>query len=502
VYRTLIRRAFASLVLQAALLAACSTPTLISTAPGGAGGGGTAGDGGEGGQGGETLAGGGAAGEDGLGGRSIPEFPPLEGLPEELAWLDDSEIWTLLPQAEVFHEYCYMRWAKPDRIRFPALAWESCGEGCSRADLLQGHADTLANAIISTTVRDGSAVAYLHASSARHGEGGYDTVTQRIINLESGRTVAALQETSKLGPDGYSPCAASKQASGLQAAAFLRNSETRDSLLLGGMWKPELNEWLWQLPWFPASKLPFDLGYCELAAMEDGGRSIYFCLNGVFGALTPGSSELTLLDDPREAGFKAEHGAAFGDVAAWPELDLKKVGTRIRAWRPDGKGIREMGSVSLDVCGIGVSDTRIAGFSKRTCGPFEPEGRLLVADRTADDKLENIQVGPIFSTSGIGMGGAPAVWGDHVAAIWGAKGYVDPGDRRILLLARTTDWAMRDLRGPDGMEVWEAGLTDQHLYVVFTQTGAKIGQFTAVYRYDLDKFEHIGNPIVPVPDPQ
>ncbi len=76
--------------------------------------------------------------------------------------------------------------------------------------------------------------------------------------------------------------------------------------------------------------------------------------------------------------------------------------------------------------------------------------------------------------------------------------YESQADRQRLLLARTTDWAMRDIRGIDGHEVWEAGLTGEHLYVVYTLPGANVGKFSAVYRYDLDKLDLIGQPITPV----
>lgn len=503
-----------ALTLQvAAVAAACSTspsePSASSAAgaPGNAGSGGTGGSGGGAAGGGGSGATGGISGSGGAGGTGgegagggEPRFPPLD-LPPELAWFDDPQTWTLLPEPEVWNERCYFRSADPERILFPALTWEACGEGCARADLRQQISDwRLGSAEISMAHVNGAPTPFLHVNHPILKAEDFSIQVQRSIDLASGRTAAAVEQVMATVVRGdYAYCGASEvPTSGLAVGAFQTRHDL-PSLRVKGTWELERKAWLWQQPWITTEEMGFDSSWCEKASMDAGGRTFYFCTNIIRAALTPGSSEITVVDRPRDTGYRAERGAALGDLVIWAELSAAQQGSRIRAWSPDD-GLRTYyDGIGLDSCSVGLSDTHVAGFSTRNaCDSHQLDGRLWVADRTRDGTLANLRVGPIFWPNPVAEATPISTWGDHIAVVWGEKVYANPADRQRLLLARTTDWAMRDLRGPEGHEVWEAGLSAEHLYVIYTGVGQYIGSFTHVYRYDLDKFEHIGQPITPV----
>jgi hypothetical protein len=510
VHRALIRVGSLILGLQAVLFAACSTSSSTpasAAAAGNAGAAGTIGPGGAGGSGGSSGDGGspgsgGAAGGGGTGGTITKTFPPLD-LPPELAWLDDPEIWTLLPEPEAWDDYCYVRSADPERIQFPALEWESCGEGCASAEVYQGYGDIAAHPDLSVSTVGGGPTAFLFFNQFGLTAGTHKIQLQRSIDLTSGRTVAAAVQAMRLR-DGYASCGITAGGHALTASWYIYRGAEREGLEVQGAWDREDREWIWQRPWTTKSEKGFEAGWCDLTTMERGGRTFYFCGNIIRAALTPGSSEISVLDTPVDAGYYVGDGSTLDDTVVWSELWRRTSGSRVRAWRPTWSAPRTLlGDIPLDTCAVGLSSTRVAGFSMLgACDGYQPGGRLWVADRLPDDTLTNLRIGPIFWDEPMIEGDPPSVWGDYIALIWGPEHYETPAERGRLLVARTTDWAMRDVRGPEEQQAWSTALTDKHLYIVYARTrGAERGKFSRIHRYDLDKFELIGLPIVPVPEP-
>lgn len=463
------------------------------------GSGGAAGHGGFGGAGGAGGAAG-VGGSSGSGGAAVPILPELD-LPVHLTWLVDEAIWQPLPHQD-WDDRCTFWQADPDQLQFPDLAWEGCGEGCARADLMQGHGDTAVWPTISMSTASGAVAPIIHLSNAKIFAGEYSIKIQRSIDLVSGRTIAAASAVKQSVVGEYSSCGtASTVGSGLEFFSF-RTRQALPSVNLQGAWDVDLKRWIWQLPWVSNEDRGFGGGYCETVGMEAGGRSFYLCGNLIRAALTPGSSAISILDQPGDSGFFVGNGAALGDRIVWSELDRSKPGSRLRSWMPDGRGVHTlMDDIPVDTCAVGISDTHVAGFSTAGgCTFFSPEGRLWIAHRSGDGTLVDFRQGPIFWPEPVVEATPVKVWGDHIAVVWAEQFYDSRADRRRLLLARASDWAMRDLRGPAGHEVWEAGLTDEHLYVVFSSATGTIGSFSHVYRYELAHFDRIGSQIVPVPD--
>ena len=464
---------------------------------------GSGGTGGTGGTGGIASGGSGGAGGSGAGGSGVAtkSFPPLD-LPAELAWLDDPETWTLLPEHDIWDDYCYLREAHPDRIQLPALSWQPCGEGCARADVLQGHGTVAGAAYMTTSLHGGVATPYLRMAQGGMSAATHKLKLQRNVDLRSGRTVAATLQTMRL-KDGYTTCSAPPTGSGLASETLRSRAGSLPPWLIRGTWDVGERRWIWQLPWVTRDEMGFDSSWCSHTGMEAGGRRFYFCGNVVRAALAPGSSEITQLDVPGDAGFGVGHGASLGDTVIWSELDKSQPGSRVRAWKPDGRGVRTLlDGITVATGAVGVSDTHVAGFSTAgACDFYRHEGRLWIAERTESDALANFRLGPIFWPEPVVEARDVATWGDHIAVIWAERYYDSLADRRRLLLARTTDWTMRDIRGTEGHEVLSVTLTDDHLYVIYTPAGGVWGDFTEIYRYDLDNLERRGRPIVPVEEP-
>lgn len=418
-----------------------------------------------------------------------------------MAWLDDRETWSLLPQPEVWDRKCYMREAAPDRIRFPPLTWESCGDACERADVLQGHGTVAGGAAFSTAISEAS-TSYLRLSQVGIASGAFDLGIQRVIDLRTGVTRGAVQDAID-GSEGKAWCAATQIIGGGLDVDTVRTQSAPPHLKIRGIFDRTRARWSWQLPWPALEDRGFDAGSCDLASMEPGGRSFYFCGSAVHATLTPGSSETTVVEQPIESGFVTGRGVALDDTVVWSEQKVSGGSSRIRAWKPDGDGVRTiLEGIPADVCAVGLSDAHAAGFATAGgCGLWGTGGRFWIADRNPDGTLSEARFGPVFWPEPVLSVDDVATWGNHVAMIWNERYYDRPEDRQRLILTRTTDWAMRDVRSPEGYEVWRAALTDEYLYVVFTGVRANVGRFTHVYRYDLSRFDEIGEPLQPVADP-
>ena len=455
---------------------------------------------------------GGAGGTDAAGGRggadSIPDrpsnkrFPSLD-LPGELRWLTDGRIWTPIPGQADWDDRCTFWEGAPDRMKFPPLAWEPCGDGCQRADIKQGFGTVASTGLVSISSVPGKTRAVMRVSNGIRLDD-HRVQIQRTIDLETGESLAAIESISR-APDStqdFSSCFFFPNwRSALQVSANRYSERSAGGLTISGTWSIENQKWVWQLPWPTVEDIGFDWGYCNVVGMEDGGRDFFFCGDIVRAAITPGSSKIEAVDRPEESGYYAGGpGAALGDLVVWPEVAASKTGSRIRAWTPRAASAYTIFEVPLDTCSVGLSDTHVAGFSTSNgCSSYQSEGRLWVADRRKDGRLENLNVGPIFWPEPVIAAYKMATWGAYVAAVWIERDYSNPADRGRLVLARSTDWAMRDIRGVDGHEVWDGALTDDHLYVVYTLPGANAGQLSHVYRYELAKFDSIGKPILPVP---
>jgi len=489
VQRSLNRICVLLLGLQAAVFAAACSSSSLHDAPSSSGGtGGTSGNGGT-----------GAVGGDGAGGTGVSGTGGAGGTTSGHAWLDDPDVWTPLPGQESWDDLCSYASADPDRIGFPALEWEPCGEGCSRAELGQGYFERSTALALSTTA-DGEPHVLL-----TQGAKGNPVWFERILDLNSGKTIAAVRavKNGMLVIDGsaYTPCSGAYYTrNGLEFGAGRSFRDGRPHVHLRGSWQLDSKSWLWQLPWPTTADRGFSTDYCNALSMEAGGRTFWLCLDGLYGAIDPGSSRHERLETFDDGFIGARLGDGLGDLIAWQELRRGEVGSRVRGWRPDGQGVRTLlGDIPVDTCSVGLSPTHVGGFSNVGCN-YGPEGRLWIARRGEGDTLTDFQLGPIVSAERIAVSVKPLkVWGDFLAVGWGPEEYETLPDRGHLYIARTTDWSIRKIPNQPGHEGGAATLTDEYVYTVPTNPATRLS--THIYRYELAKFEQLGEPVETVAEP-
>jgi len=155
--------------------------------------------------------------------------------------------------------------------------------------------------------------------------------------------------------------------------------------------------------------------------------------------------------------------------------------------------------IPVDTCAVGVGPNHVGGFSNIGCN-YGLEGRLWIARRAEGDTLTDFRLGPVISAGPIGGSAAPVkVWGGFLAAGWSPADYRTLAERGHLLLARTSDWEMREIPGPPGFEMGFSTLTDQYLYALPLAPASR--HATHIYRYELAKFEQLGERIEPVAEP-
>lgn len=235
--------------------------------------------------------------------------------------------------------------------------------------------------------------------------------------------------------------------------------------------------------------------------MEAGGRTFWLCLDGLYGAVDPGSSRHEKIATYGDDFGGADLGDGLGDLIVWQELRRgDEVGSRVRGWRPDGGGVRTLlDDIPVDTCSVGLSPTHVGGFSNVGCH-YGPEGRLWIARRGEGDTLIDFRLGPVLSAERIAVSVKPLkVWGDYLAVGWGPAQYETLADRGHMYLVRTTDWSVRKLPSPEGHEGGAATLTDDYLYTAPTVPATRLSSY--IYRYELARFDEIGEPVETLAEP-
>jgi len=464
----------------------------------------TAGEGASGGQGGVSGGAGGDGGGAGLGGAANGGSGGTEGVggtsgagsTEEPfpSWLADESIWGPEPDGPAAIEACRFESADESDLPLSKLNWESCGAGCERASVLQTGARYAQLPRLSTTMIDGVETPILvqlesfeyptvHGRSAR--------TLFRVIDLESNGTIAALQRIREPIHVNGSSCT---------LRSWSRENALHVDLLVGksrqkGTYDPDSKRWIWQLPLRPS----VGVETCFPLEFQNGGRTLYLCGTKIYASLEPGSSEVAELEDLGEE-FVASSGADGSDLAIWTEMKYRGQGSRIRGWAPDGRGVRTLLSdLPGDTCYVGLSETRIAGAmiepqGRRGCRATYGKFTVWYAERNGVESAgPEVAFSPHISNRSIWLDKTTTA-GDFIAVqvIQTNKGLEN---RDNVILVRTTDWAKRWVPPPPGHAIYDHTLTSRYLYVAPTGVGGTYEIHDSVYRYDLTKFESIGEPL-------
>jgi len=468
--------------------AACTeraAPPLGGNAGSGVGGataGGAAGTGGSAGAGG---AGGGQAGAAGAGGTAgsgrEPLWPEPAPLPEALAWLGGSEGWVAAPIRSA-SERCLVDLAQLGERRLPPLEWKACGTGCAAAAVVQGIGAFAAMPALGTSTVEGSERAFLAFGHAAVETADGAATISRFVDLASGETVAAWRQVSVDGFRGADGCvSATAFDSGLQVQHLLA-SPTR---IAQASWLPAERRWIWLEPFRETGSVD---KLCRPTFLETTGQVFYDCDTALLGTLTIGSSEVSPLAQPEGRAYVG--GAAAGQgLVAWSEVQVEPAVSHVRAWAPDGKGVRTLvASMPGDVCAVGVGAASVAGLVDEpgdgpSCYGTGTSARVWIADRAGGAP----RTGPALGIEGL-RAERITTSGPYVALLFARNGDMLPSgrSRHRIALVRTTDWATKWIDAPDDVQLHRITLAGPHLYVVQTPADVRFTRFDEVRRYDVE----------------
>ncbi|HEY0840125.1 MAG TPA: hypothetical protein VGD74_08055, partial [Vulgatibacter sp.] len=375
-------------------------------------------------------------------------------------------------------------------LAIPGLDWENCGIGCERADTRQGGSSIAQRPRLSTTIRNGVETTYLvqwqpfyykpeRKRSVRN--------LSRIIDLTSGRTVAALQRVRE-------PIQQSCNMREWSRENALHLELATGRLYAKGTFDLSTKRWIWQKP----IREGVGVETCFPLEFQNGGRTLYLCKTRIYASLEPGSSEVTLFED-LEDEYVAESGSDDADLAIWTEMKRYQRGSRVRGWAPDGAGSRTiLDDLPGDTCSVGLSATRFAGAmieatGRRGCDARFGKFSVWYADRNGTAAGSTVSFSPQITDRAIVLDKTTTA-GEYIAVqVIQQEGKHE--DRDNVIFVRTSDWATRWLPPLPGHAVYDHALSTRYLYVALTGWGADYGDHEAVYRYDLSKFDSIGEPL-------
>jgi hypothetical protein len=421
------------------------------------------------------------------------------GLPAEQAWLADPARWTTIPGSEFTQPACVLMQAEPSGIGFPPLQWVPCadGSGCDEANVVQGYGDIMARPTMSThrlsSGPDGTAML--------SGMGGVKTAShwyifRRAIRLDTGATTdVASSKESATSTTTNCVFGSDQDSARFKIIAADPSGQNSGGRGLFGFAAARDMPGFWNQPWGPLANYPFHRSF---DIDHGGGNAFFLASSAIVGFLTPGSSELTTVVT---TGGGILRGAGEGDLGIWSRVD----GTiySIEGWSPNG-GVRTIiPSMATPTCSVGVSSTQLAGFTGDFTGvhcEYYANPRFWLTPRAYTPAEVNLTVSPAFSSNPSSVYKLVS-WGGHVAAYIiedPAIGDSGPNGFRYLVLGRTADWKFRRLVAPEGRRVHNDAftLTDTSLYWAFagTKTGEE-AKIQTIRRYDLSKFDQIGDPI-------
>ena len=402
-------------------------------------------------------------------------------------WLRDPAIWKPLPEPDLWDDGCRAYQADSSKLSFPRLEWETCGEGCERADLVQGYGFAAANAL-SSHERNGSNSAFLQISNIIQNDPYKGMEIHRIIDLRGGDTIAAMKIESP-GPEIMldAKCIAESYTvtSAFQAFVAVIFGKGESSKTLYGGFDAERKRWTWQLP----SRKHFEC--VETTYLEAGGGGQWFAICDtppvVRALLTPGSSDVSSIVETK-GEWIPRIPTSFGDLVIWSEVEKARSGSRIRGYGvSDGLRLRTvLGHLPGDVCALSMSSTHLAGTlgNGASCNLYQKDARFWSVPRDAGPAAP-VSLSPVL------YNGLLTFWNSASNGDFVATTMTDNDGNWAFVLARTQDWTIRYL--PKDWPAWFA-MDSKYLYLMATRRDKYAERVKEVRRYDLGMFERIGAP--------
>ncbi|MBK8998480.1 MAG: hypothetical protein IPM35_22395 [Myxococcales bacterium] len=434
------------------------------------------------------LSGGGGSGGTSGGGAAGAGGDP--GLPPAHAWLADPNIWSPVPGTEFTHPYCKVFEAAGDKLAFPTLDWQGCGDGCSVADLVQGLGEGAWYGVGSTHRVQGETRAFLTIEQVAKGTDVYSV--RRVLDVASGASNAAVQ--LRISDVKKTSCGFGNGRESARANAFFGGEPSHEIWAIAPY---DAAPWVWSQPGKPQSSLPAGLVQFDVdsnAAVFKTGKG------GVWALLDPKKNEWTTLEAPSSS----HNGSGEGDLAAWTDYPTS-TSERLRGWAPDGKGVRTLlDPVPFETCTVALTSTTIVGHAMAGNGGCEgssgaPKSWFWTAPRAYSASAVKPVEGPPFPGSFFSRTGSfIRAWGDHAAVQLGelsGPGVVTNVSIFVMRLSTQKLWRVDPRPGfalhSDG---WT--LTETHLYLAEKEASNTDPWLSKrVVRLDLAKLDTLGQPL-------
>jgi len=352
---------------------------------------------------------------------------------------------------------------------------------------VQGYGFAAATAL-SAHERSGRDAAFLQIANWINYEPDRGMEIHRIIDLETGATIAATKlDSSKVGQ--YAKCGASSYTvtSAFQSLVAVYGKGGNPTKVLYGGFDAHRTKWTWQLPgrdWYaPAGG--------ETSYLEPGGGGQWFSITGqrpvVRALLTPGSSVMTpIVEESRD--WIPRIFASYGNLVAWSETGTSSPGSRIRGYGvEDGRALRTvLDHLPGDVCALSMSHSHLAGTlgNGPSCNLYQEDSRLWAVRRDAG-------AAGAASLSPVLFDGWVTYFNSTTNGRFVAVTMADDERGWAFLLARIQDWNIRYI--PNDWPAWLA-MDSKYLYTMATRRDKYRGRVKEVRRYDLEGFDGIGAP--------
>lgn len=403
------------------------------------------------------------------------------GIAGVLAWLQESCGWqqTNMPDDRAI----YREASAAQLARIPALEWVACGAGCESASVALGVNGTFA---AFSTVQDGQ---IQHAYAAVTNPvpltgGGYFTL-RRVISLFDGATINALSARYA-----QHVVNTSVHLTESESAFKLFASESVDTFRgVDAAFEIATGRWDFKQPWYDSS-VSSRYAWCASGGLSASPPSVmFFCSDQVEIMNQQGSRTPWIVPD---SALPIAAGADNG-LAVWVQpSDGGMQRSRVRTWTPGNTDVSELAEIDGSVCSVGPRADQIVGFRGQAaggCAGFLSDKRFfrLVPDGGVID-------GPFIGGDSLAVTRISV--GRDYAAAYGIWQSMDAGQKReFVALIRLSDWKMKRFWAPTGSSLSSNGLIvdDDYLYFasVFDQ-GTQNGQIDRIYRFELKRFDEIG----------
>lgn len=371
---------------------------------------------------------------------------------------------------------------------FPPLAWQSCGEGCAEADIVQGLGTwSLFNVGSVLQVDNDNPTVVFRLGHGVPGAVNYYSLV-RIVRSD-GVTLGALQAITPQGAQ-VSYCPMNHVREGALTNGIMGGTAGSDeSFQIFYRFSLSTGKWRWTRPEKPKSQVPE--GFLVLDTDHAGGQLFTIGFGTVWGLLDFSKHEWTALEAPS----LSYSGAGEGDLAVWIEKPGLAV-QRIRGFAPDGAGVRTLvDAAPKTTCAVVTSPTRIVGLSaSANCAGST---RLWHTPRAYDTGGVKVVLGPPISAAPFVLSSqALETWGDWASMIvFPADEYGTASGDPYQIVVRLDTWKAWRVDAPAGfLPNTDSNVVDgTHLY--FTLRPVDLGGWyaTRIRRIELAKLDSAPN---------